>query len=132
MASEYKSKKELDEEDWERYRKKQNDIYKRKQAKFEAEGFKCIIEGCVKYFKDFNEWQGHIIKHQEELKKAMICNQPKCGKKFENRKSYNEHCEGHKKEIKARIVNSIRAVLMYNKHGLQASGTTYSIGRYFF
>ena len=64
MASEYKSKRELDEEDWERYRKKQNDIYKRKQAKFEAEGFKCIIEGCVKHFKDFNEWQGHIVKHQ--------------------------------------------------------------------
>ena len=77
-----------------------------------------MIEGCGKGFKDYNECQDHINKHQEELKKAMICNQPKCGKKFDNRRAYNEHCEGHKKDIKARIVNSIRAVLMYNKHGL--------------
>ena len=59
-----------------------------------------------------------MTKHQDDLKAAMICNQPKCGKKFDNRKAYNEHCETHKVELKARIVNSIRAVLMYNKHGL--------------
>jgi len=115
---EFKTRKELDDEDWERYRKKQDDIHARIRAKHEREGWKCTLEVCNKYYKDYNEWQDHIIKHQEELKKAMICNQPKCGKKFNNRRAYNEHCEEHKKDIKARIVNSIRAVLMYNKHGL--------------
>ena len=38
---EYKSRDELEEEDWERYRKRQEDIYQRRQAKFEAEGHKC-------------------------------------------------------------------------------------------
>jgi hypothetical protein len=118
MGTDYKSKQELEEEDWARYRKKQQDIFQRKQARFEAEGFKCKTEGCGRSFFEFNQWQIHVTKHQEDLKAAMICNQPKCGKKFDNRKAYNEHCETHKVELKARIVNSIRAVLMYNKHGL--------------
>ena len=53
---EYKSRDELEEEDWERYRKRQEDIYQRRQAKFEAEGHKCkqgeqnlfiVIDGAV-------------------------------------------------------------------------------------
>ena len=59
-SKDFKTKKELDEEDWERYRKKQDDIHERKRAKWEAEGFKCVIKGC-----DYNECQDHINKHQE-------------------------------------------------------------------
>ena len=114
----YKSRQELEDEDWERYRKKQNDIYERKKAKFDAEGFKCKQEGCKESFRDITEWYAHTNMHMEDLKTRMICNQPKCGRKFNNRKEYNEHCEDHKKELKAKIVNSIRSVLMYNKHGL--------------
>lgn len=46
MGTEYKSKKELDEEDWDVYRKKQQDILERKRAKFEIEWFQCKTEGC--------------------------------------------------------------------------------------
>jgi len=115
---EFKTMKELDDEDWERFKKKQDDIFARKKAKFESEGHKCVIEGCSMKFKDYQQCQDHITKHQEELKKRMICNQPKCGKKFNNRRSYNAHCEEHKAVMKARVVSSIRAILMYNKHGL--------------
>ena len=52
MVTEYKTKKEFDDEDWDRYRKKQQDILERKQAKWEADVFKCKTEGCGKSIKD--------------------------------------------------------------------------------
>ena len=52
---EYKTKKQLDEEDWERYMKKQDDIYARKRAKFEAEGWKCVLELCNLRFKEYKD-----------------------------------------------------------------------------
>ena len=63
MGTEYKSKKELDKEDWDVHRKKQQDILERKRAKFEIEWFQCKTEGCGKSFMDFNEWEIHGTKH---------------------------------------------------------------------
>ena len=48
----------------------------------------------------------------------MVCNQPKCGQKFNNRRAYNEHCEAHKVEARRKTMKTVQAVLMYNKHGL--------------
>jgi len=115
---EYKSRDELEEEDWERYRKRQEDIYQRRQAKFEAEGHKCKQDGCGLSFKSYDEFGQHLAWHQEETRKNMVCNQSKCGQKFNNRRAYNEHCEAHKVETRRKIMKTVRAVLMYNKHGL--------------
>ena len=48
----------------------------------------------------------------------MICNQAKCGLKFNNRRAYNEHIESHRKEAKCKVLKNIRSVLLLNKHGL--------------
>ena len=112
MTVHYKTREEYDQEDWERFRQKQKEIRERKAAKFLREGYKCKHEGCGQSFKNLQEFQTHLNNHQEELKKAMICNQPGCnGLKFRVRKKYFEHVEEHKATTKRKIINSIR----YNK-----------------
>ena len=118
MTTVYKSYQELEDEDHERYLKKQEDIFQRRKAKREAEGFKCTIEGCGQSFKEMYEQRNHINDHQDELRKSMKCSQPKCSHQFNNRRAYNEHIEMHKDEFRLKTLNSIRSVLLYNKHGL--------------
>ena len=74
MTVVFKTREEYEEEDWERYRQKQKEIFLRKKAKFEAEGYKCKQEGCGQSFKELAEYHEHYNKHQEELKAALICN----------------------------------------------------------
>ena len=104
----YKTREEYEEEDWERFRQKQKEIFQRKKAKFEAEGYRCKFEGCGQNFREISEFHEHINKHQEELREAMICNQPNCAKQFKKRKEYFEHIEEHKAISKRKIINSIR------------------------
>ena len=80
MTVHYKTREEYDQEDWERFRQKQKEIRERKAAKFLREGYKCKHEGCCKIFKNLQEFQNHLDNHQtqEDLKIAMICNQPGC------------------------------------------------------
>ena len=118
MTSTYKTKKELDDEDHELFLKKQADIWERKKAKREAEGFKCTQEGCGQSFQEYFDLQSHVSEHQEEFRKNMQCNQAKCGQKFNNRRAYNQHIDMHKAEAKVKVLNNIRSVLLYNKHGL--------------
>ena len=106
----YKTREEYDQEDWERYRQKQREIFERKKAKFELEGYKCKHEGCGESFKEFIEYQEHINKHQEEMKNSLICNQPHCGKQFKKKKDYFDHIEEHKASTKRKIINSIRYI----------------------
>ena len=108
MTMHFKSREEYDQEDWERYRQKQNQIYEKRRAKFEAEGYKCKFEGCGQSFREIGELYEHNNKHQEELREAMICNQANCGKKFEDRKKYFDHIQEHKVASKRKIINSIR------------------------
>ena len=106
-----KTREEYDREDQERHFKKlqfQREKREEKRAKFEAEGYKCKIEGCGQSFKDKEEYQAHHKEHMDQMYKDMICNQPKCGMKFQNRKQYKEHVESHKQEARRKILNSIR------------------------
>ena len=77
-----------------------------------------VSDGCGQSFKSYDEFVQHLAWHQQETRKNMVCNQPKCGQKFNNRRAYNEHCEAHKVEMRRKIMKTVRAVLMYNKHGL--------------
>jgi len=118
MATRYKTRWELEEEDHEMFKKKKEEELERRRAKRELEGFKCNKEGCGQAFHDYLEFQAHVKEHQDELRKNMICNQAKCGQKFNNRRAYNEHIEAHKEGAKAKVLKNIRSVLLLNKHGL--------------
>ena len=111
MTVQFKTREEFDQEDLERFHAKQREIFRRRAEKFEKEGYKCKHEGCGLSFKSFQEFQTHYNNHQEELKKALICNQPECnGLKFKIKKKYFEHVEDHKATAKRKIINSIRFV----------------------
>eukprot|EP00092_Neocalanus_flemingeri_P040548 GFUD01044154.1.p1 GENE.GFUD01044154.1~~GFUD01044154.1.p1 ORF type:complete len:856 (+),score=209.24 GFUD01044154.1:57-2570(+) len=118
MGTVYKTHQQLEDEDTERYLKKQADIFERRKARREAEGYKCTVEGCGQAFKEMLELRSHIYDHQQEDKMRMKCNQAKCGLKFNNRRDYNEHVEMHRAEAQVKILSNIRSVLLYNKHGL--------------
>ena len=118
MASQFKTRRELEDEDHEIYLKKQEEMLERRRAKREAEGFKCTTEGCGQSFKEYIELQSHVQQHQEEYRKNMQCSQAKCGQKFNNRRAYNEHIEMHRAAAKVKIMSNIRSVLLVNKHGL--------------
>ena len=104
----FKTRDEFDQEDSKKYFEKKQYIRDRQRARFEAEGYKCKVQGCGASFKDFGESQAHHQQHLDDMRKAMICNQPNCAQKFNNRKAYNEHIKSHKEEAKRKILNSIR------------------------
>ena len=109
MTVQFKTREQYDQEDWERFHAKQREIHRRKMEKFEKEGFKCKQKDCGLSFKTFKEYETHYFYHQEEFKKALICNQPECnGLKFKIKKKYFEHVEEHKATAKRKIINSIR------------------------
>lgn len=76
------------------------------------------------------------LPHISRIKKSCFsppATQEECGAQMENQKAWQEHVEGHKAKLKAKIVNSVRwtvkhvhwqalypcrSVLLYNKHGL--------------
>ena len=118
MSSRFKTRDELEEEDHERFLKKQEEMLERRRAKREAEGFKCTLEGCGRSFQSYYELQAHVQQHQEEFQRKMLCNQPKCGQKFNNRRAYNQHIEMHRSEARVKVKSNIRSILLYNKHGL--------------
>ena len=84
MTIQFKTREEYDQEDWARYLQKKRDISEKKRAKFEAEGFKCKVDGCGQSFRDFAEYHEHVNSHKEDNFKAMICDQANCGKKFKH------------------------------------------------
>ena len=122
MAAVYKTHQQLEDEDTERYLKKKEEIFERRRAKREVEGYKCMIDtafGCGLAFKDPLELKNHINEHQKEYQRLMKCTQVKCGGlQFNNRRAFNEHVDVHRAEAKVKVLNNIRSVLLYNKHGL--------------
>ena len=104
----FKTRDEYEEEDNEKYYERLNYIRERKRARWEAEGYKCKVDGCQLGFKDYAEYQVHQKEHYDQLYAAMICNKPKCGIKLETRQKYFAHIESHKEEDKRKILNSIR------------------------
>ena len=83
----------------------------RRRSKFDKRDYQCKVEGCGLKFPDIAELYAHIEKHNEEMRKALVCNKPRCGKKCQNEKEYFAHIEEHKAESKRKIKNSLRAVL---------------------
>ena len=81
VESRYKSKDELEREEHIRYRKHQEMTFLRRQAKIEAEGFKCPYEGCKERFPTKYELGLHLQVHREECSKQMKCWKSDCGKK---------------------------------------------------
>ena len=104
----FKTREEYEEEDNEKYFERLNYIRDRRRARFEAEGYKCKIDGCPLAFKDYAEYQVHQKEHSDQLFAAMICNKPKCGLKLETRTKYLAHIKAHKEEDKRKILNGIR------------------------
>ena len=102
----------------ERYLKKNAATQERRRARIRAEGYKCKVEGCGEAFMTVALLRRHNNNHNEELRKRMKCNKAKCGAKFDNRTDYDKHLDKHKEEDKAKVINMIRSVLLYNKHGL--------------
>ena len=86
--------------------------------KKKAEGHKCTVEGCGEAFTKMSLLRSHMNDHNEEFRKRMKCNKSKCGAKFNNQRDYDEHMDKHKERDKAKVINCIRSVLLYNKHGL--------------
>jgi len=113
----FKTRDEYEQEQKAKYNQRlKNDD--RRRIQISTRDYQCRVEGCGDTFQDVLVLYAHIEKHNEEMRKALVCNQPKCGKKCGSRKEYKEHVEEHKSESKRKIKNSIRAVLLYNKHGL--------------
>ena len=102
----------------ERYLKKNAATQERRRARIRAEGYKCKVEGCGEAFMTVALLRRHNNNHNEEFRKRMKCNKAKCGAKFDNRTDYDKHLDKHKEEDKAKVINMIRSVLLYNKHGL--------------
>ena len=77
--SKFKTKREYEEEDSLNYRRRLENVQRRKDIR-RAEGFKCKAEGCGcgQIFETKLEYDEHIKKHQDELRKAMKCNKEKC------------------------------------------------------
>ena len=104
----FKTREEYEEEDNEKHHERIKYSQERRRARFEAEGYKCKLNGCQLGFKDYEAFQVHQKEHSDQLYKAMICNQVKCGLKLETRKEYLEHIESHREEARRKILNSIR------------------------
>ena len=104
----FKTREEYEREDSEKHYERIKYNQERRRARFEAEGYKCKLNGCKLGFKDFAAYQAHQKEHSDQLYKAMICNHVKCGMKLESRKEYFSHIESHKEEDKRKILNSIR------------------------
>jgi len=120
VESRYKSKDELEREEHIRYRKHQELTFLRRQAKIEAEGFKCPYEGCTERFPTKYELGLHLQVHREECSKQMKCWKSDCGKKFTNKKAFLNHIQMHKQEVLDKAKKDIRSVLIINKHGIIA------------
>ena len=106
--------------------------------KLVSAGRTCRLEKCGFNSKDHAEFEVHLLKHKEDLKKRLICNQvgllaaafhfvfffncltsaefksqafhtqEGCGAQMKNQKAWQEHVEGHKAKLKANIINSVR------------------------
>jgi len=100
--------------------KQERVFHRRQQAweKYVSAGRTCRLEKCGFNSKDHAEFEAHLLKHKEDLKRRLICNQEECGAQMENQKAWQEHVEVHKTKLMAKIINSVRSVLLYNKHGL--------------
>ena len=81
VESKYKTKDESEREDNVQHRKHKAMTFMRRQAKIDAEGFKCPYEGCVESFPTSNEINLHVKAHKVECWSQMKCSQPKCGQK---------------------------------------------------
>ena len=81
VESRYKTKDELEREDHIKYKKHQEMTFLRRQAKIDAEGFKCPYEGCTERFPTRYELGPHLQVHRDECFKQMKCCKPDCGKK---------------------------------------------------
>ena len=77
--SKFKTKREYEEEDSLNYRRRLENIQRRKDIR-RAEGFKCKAEGCGcgQIFGTKLEYDEHIKKHQDDCFKAMRCNKDQC------------------------------------------------------
>jgi len=120
VESRYKTKDELEREDHIKYKKHQQMTFLRRQAKIDAEGFKCPYEGCTERFPTRFELGPHLQVHRDECFKQMKCCRPDCGKKFTNKKAFLNHIQVHKQEVLNKAKKDIRSVLIINKHGILA------------
>ena len=91
-----------------KHAQRRKDEDERRRSKFDQRDYQCKVEGCGLKFQDVATFYGHLEKHNEEMRKALVCNQPKCGKKSPNQKEYFAHIEEHKLESKRKIKNSLR------------------------
>ena len=104
----FKTREDHEREERQRHLQRLRDEEDRRLGKLDSRQYPCKVAGCDKVFPDVALLHLHLDVHNEEMRKALICNQLKCGKKFRSRKEYNDHVEEHKVESKRKIKNSIR------------------------
>ena len=75
--SKFKTKEEYEEEDSISYRRRLENLQKRRDLR-RAEGFKCKSEGCGQNFETKLEFEADIKMHQDEFRKAMKCSKDQC------------------------------------------------------
>ena len=103
------------------YLEKQERVFLKKQEKWmkcAVVGRICTLEKCGKNFTDLALFEAHLAEHKADMKRRRVCTQDKCGKTLPDDKAWREHVEEHKNKLVANIINSIRSVLLLNKHGL--------------
>ena len=114
----FKTREEYEREEKIKFQQRLRDEEERRLGRISSRHYKCKMVGCQQTFQDVVMLYAHIEHHNQQMRKDLICNQRKCGKKCRSLKEFNDHVEEHKVESKRKIKNSIRAVLLYNKHGL--------------
>jgi hypothetical protein len=93
------------------YLGKQERVFQRRQAgwlKGVAAGRTCRIEQCGRHFDDTTEFELHIAKHKEDLRRRLVCSQEGCGQQLASQRAWKEHVEVHRARLREKIAKSVR------------------------
>ena len=104
----FKTREQYEREQKLKHSQRLRDEDQRRMMRIDTRDYQCKVEGCQETFQDLQVLYAHLEKHNEEMRKALVCNQPRCGKRCRSRREYNLHVEEHKLESKRKIKNSIR------------------------
>ena len=102
----FKTREEHEREERLKHAKRLRDEDERRRTRIDNRDYKCKL--CGSKFQDIAFFYAHLDKHNEEMRKALVCNQFKCGKKFSTEKEFLQHIMEHKNESKRKIKNSLR------------------------
>ena len=83
-----------------------------------AAGRPCRLEQCGLTFPSSLQLEAHQVHHREEMRRRLVCCQEGCGRQLDSPQDWRSHTEEHRERLRQKVVNGVRSVLLYNKHGL--------------